>query len=356
MKFIYHLKFIAFACLLIAYHHTASAKIWRVNNNAGVNANFTTLQAAVSSSLVLSGDTLHIESSVAIYAGGSNIFLNKRLIILGAGYFLTQNPKTQANPNPSKLHGAGSPRGYIFLDAAASGTVLMGLDIGELRIAAASNLVIARNNVKAIRLNANAASGVSDNILITGNYIYRGDNTNDQSGITFFFGQLDVTYTNFRVENNIIEERVEIPFITSGQIINNFIGPNFSASNCLIKNNYMTYVGSVGSNVFQFNIFSNNNAAITGANGNFVAAASSVFVSTSTGQDGGFRLSATSPGIGAGRDAANNPINIGPFGGASPYVLSGMPPIPSIYLLTVPQNVPSGTSTMNVTLSTISRN
>jgi len=356
MKFIYHFKSLAIATLLIAGHYAASARIWRINNNAGVNANYTTLQAAVGSNLVVSGDTLHIESSASIYAGGSNIFLNKRLIILGSGYFLTQNPKTQANPNPTKLHGASSPRGYIFLDAAASGTVLMGLDIGEIRIAAASNLVIARNNIKAIRLNANAAPGLSDNILITGNYLYRGENTIDQSGINYYFGQQDVTYTNFRVENNIIEERVEIPFITSGQIINNFIGPNFSATNCLIKNNYMTYGGVVGSNVFQYNIFSNTNAGITGTNGNFVAAASSVFVSTSTGQDAGFRLSASSPGIGAGRDAVNNPINIGPFGGASAYVLSGMPPIPSIYMLTVPQNVPSGTSSMNVTLSTISRN
>ncbi|MEO7445058.1 MAG: hypothetical protein ABIT96_01040 [Ferruginibacter sp.] len=356
MKYIFLHRNLAIVCLLLSVNYSASAKIWRVNNNAGVNANFTSLPAAVASPLVMSGDTLHIESSASIYAGGVNIFLNKRLIILGTGYFLTQNPKTQANPNPSTLHGASSPRGYIFLDAAASGTVLMGLDIGELRIAAASNLVIARNNIKAIRLNANAAPGVSDNILIYGNYIYRGDNTIDQSGINFYFGQQDVTYTNFRVENNIIIERVEIPFITSGQILNNYIGPFFSATNCLIKNNYMTYGGAVGSNIFQYNIFSNNNAAITGFNGNLVAASSSVFIGTSIGQDAGFKLSGGSPAIGAGRDAANNPIDIGPFGGPSPYVLSGMPPIPSIYALSVPQNVPSGTSSMSVTLSTISRN
>lgn len=356
MKRIYFYRLCALAIFFLAGNFSASAKIWRVNNNAGVNADFTTLPAAVGSALVLSGDTLHIESSASIYAGGVNIFLNKKLVILGTGYFLTQNPKTQANTNPSTLHGESSPRGFIFLDAAASGTVLMGLDIGEIRIAAASNLVIARNNIKAIRLNANAAPGASDNILIYGNYISRGGNSIDQSGITFYFGQQDVTYTNFRIENNIIVERVEIPFITSGQIINNYIGDNFSATNCLIKNNYMTYPGVEGSNVVQYNILRNSNAVLAGTNGNFVAAESSVFNSTSIGQDAGFQLTAGSPGIGAGRDASNNPINIGPFGGGTSYVLSGMPPIPSIYLLSVPQNVPNGTSSINVTLSTISRN
>ncbi|WP_315820967.1 hypothetical protein [Paraflavitalea speifideaquila] len=46
----------------------------------------------------------------------------------------------------------------------------------------------------------------------------------------------------------------------------------------------------------------------------------------------------------------------GAFGGNDPYKLSGIPAIPSIYLLTVPASIPSGSSSMNVTFSTRNNN
>lgn len=353
MKLLYHFKLFIIAGLLITTTLPASAKIWPVNNNVGVNADFTSFATAVGSSSVLAGDTLHVESSATSYGQFGSINIFKRLVILGTGYFLDQNAKTQANKNPSVF--TDGNLGRIYFDAAASGSVIMGMDIGELWIADASNLVISRNTIRMLFLNIQGAPGVSNNILITGNYFYRGPNSSDQSGITFYYGAADVQYNNLRIENNIIVERLQVPFITSGQIINNYIGDNFSASNCLIKNNYMTYAGGAGSNVVQYNIFRNSNAALAGVDGNFVADASTVFNGDAIGQDAGFQLRASSPAINAGRDAANNPVNIGPFGGASPYVLSGMPSIPSIYSLSVPQNVPNGTTTMTVTLSTISR-
>jgi hypothetical protein len=39
----------------------AEAKIWRVNNNAGVAADFTSVDAAVNHSSVVNGDTIHVE-------------------------------------------------------------------------------------------------------------------------------------------------------------------------------------------------------------------------------------------------------------------------------------------------------
>ena len=62
------------------------AKIWRVNNNLGINADFTTLQAAHDGAAA--GDTLYLESSPTNYGGLSS---SKRLVIIGTGYLLEQN-------------------------------------------------------------------------------------------------------------------------------------------------------------------------------------------------------------------------------------------------------------------------
>ncbi|MEI9957116.1 MAG: hypothetical protein WDM90_12620 [Ferruginibacter sp.] len=44
-------------------------------------------------------------------------------------------------------------------------------------------------------------------------------------------------------------------------------------------------------------------------------------------------------------------IDCGAFGGPAPYILSGMPNAPSIYALTVPTQINTGVTTMNITLS-----
>ena len=77
---------------------SAYAKIWRVNNNNGVAANFTTLQAAHDGAA--SGDTLHIEASPNSY-GTLNV--SKKLTIIGVGYFLDLNPNLQAVAQSSKV-------------------------------------------------------------------------------------------------------------------------------------------------------------------------------------------------------------------------------------------------------------
>jgi len=45
-----------------------------------------------------------------------------------------------------------------------------------------------------------------------------------------------------------------------------------------------------------------------------------------------FKLKAGSPALGAGYGStAQNPVDAGMYGGSTPYVLSGIPAIPSIY-------------------------
>ena len=60
-------------------------------------------------------------------------------------------------------------------------------------------------------------------------------------------------------------------------------------------------------------------------------------------EDARYQLHPNSPAKGVGE----NGTDAGAFGGDEPYILSGIPSIPTIYQLTVPSNVPQG-GTLNV--------
>ena len=68
------------------------AKIWRVNNNAGVIADFTTAQQANNSASVMNGDTIHLEPSPASYG---DLNASKRLTWISIGAFLVNYPNEQ---------------------------------------------------------------------------------------------------------------------------------------------------------------------------------------------------------------------------------------------------------------------
>jgi len=116
------------------------AKVWRINNTAGVVADFTSGTAALASASVLNDDTLHFEGSATGYAGFT---LNKRLVIIGTGYFINgtnSNTGLQANLYSARLDG-----GYIIFDSTASGSTIIGLDnfyfaIGPVNGSATDNI------------------------------------------------------------------------------------------------------------------------------------------------------------------------------------------------------------------------
>ena len=90
---------------------SAQAKIWRVNNNVGITADFTTLQNAHNAAA--SGDTIYVEGSNTSY-GALNC--SKQLTIIGPGYFLDLVPNTQAIPLTAKV-------GAVSLNSGSTGTV-----------------------------------------------------------------------------------------------------------------------------------------------------------------------------------------------------------------------------------------
>src|SRR5882724_7516621 len=135
MKKIITLSLIVF----IAIH--ANAKVWRVNNTPGVTADFISGTAALASASVVNDDTLYFEPGATNY---TNFTLSKRLVIIGAGYFLggaNSNPGLQANPNSVFFN-----NNTIILDSTSSGSVIMGLDNLQITPNSAATLGSATDN------------------------------------------------------------------------------------------------------------------------------------------------------------------------------------------------------------------
>ena len=98
-------KLIFTLAILTLIFNAAQAKIWRVNNTAGVTADFTTLTLAITNASVVNGDTIHVEPSATAHSFPT---LTKSLTIIGNGYFLggaTGNANLQENTESSKVAG-----------------------------------------------------------------------------------------------------------------------------------------------------------------------------------------------------------------------------------------------------------
>lgn len=315
------------------------AKIWRVNNMPGVNANFMTLQAAHNGAK--SGDTLYLEGSPTSYGG---LKCSKGLFILGPGYFLNQNLNLQANSLEASV-------GTIDLDLGSSGTTLSGLSISDLNISS-GNIVIRRNCIYG---NINFVNSSSANIFITQNYINSGRIVNDLSS----------SISNLSISNNYINGSVFLSYNISAVISNNIIRSFLSVYNSTITNNIIFQDFVINSN----NSYSNNisvagaSKTVGTANGNqsnvavnsIGAVEANTFVvepnvSSSDAKpftdDSRWQLKPGSPLLTAGTGGTQ----VGIFGGSSPYVLSGIPTVPTITKLVL-SATGSSSVPLNVTFS-----
>ena len=303
----------------------ASAAIIRVNNNPGIDADFTTLQTAHDAAD--SGDTLHVEGSPFSYGG---LTLNRQLHIIGPGYFLTQNPNTQANTQTAKTSSID------FRDGSA-GSSLQGVEIfnfcGTITVRVPNVLI--RRNVFPTNCTPNTLNIVAgaSNTLITQNFNVGINNSAAVGGLIITHNRLVAMSLNVLANEALIQHNV--------------IAGNVTATDCLFLNNIMTTGTLSGSgNSFEHNL---GHAAQFGtANGNQSNVdMSTVFVGAAgNSTDGQFQLATNSPAAGAGFGGAD----AGMFGGDTPYKLSGLPPVPAVYFFQA-QAVGSNNSPISVTLS-----
>ena len=313
----------------------AFAKIWRVNNNIGITADFTSLQAAHDGAV--SGDTIYLESSPTSYGGLTS---SKKLTVIGTGYFLDVNPDLQAFTLPSKVDA-------ITLNAGSSGSTYEGLSFNANALNIyVSDVVVRRNNFGAFNGNdpgyyagTVGLYAALSNVIITQNFSVIISNNSPCTGILItnnllswnsYYGEGTTqncvqlhTSTVAILKNNIIRRGTLLAYnsnITNNIIYNGFLG----GSGNLVSNNM--------GNSTQFGTADGNKSSVDMA---------TVFVSTGS-YDNYFKLKTGSPAIGAGYGStAQTPVDAGMFGGSTPYVLSGIPAIPSIYYF---KNQPVGSN------------
>ncbi len=339
------------ACLCVATT-TGYATVWRVNNNPALVANcdhcFTDLAAAVASPLVSPNgarDTIHLEASPMNYG---SVVLTKSFVIIGPGFKLGQgtanNPGLQANNVMATVT-------KITCDPGSDGTVVTGIRINGtyagVSIGNAGNITVTRNFFDNNGLTFNQTPNVPFNgYTVTRNYFWNGGiGTGTYSQFVsnvviannFFHGGilLEDSFSNVTIANNVFDwNGGQDPW--GSEFKNNIL---VQGSVNINNNDIHHNIGSLATSLPNGN---NNVNSIPMAN---------VFNPTYISDDTKWHLPSNSPYLDDGDDG----LQLGMYGGASPYIPSGIPAIPTIYELTTPSTAIQG-QTIQVTLSTRSNN
>jgi len=320
-----HIAFLIIICLTASLASMGQTRI-RVNNTPGVDADYSDLQEAIDAASA--GDVIYIEGTGIPHSGTYHV--NKAfLTLIGPGYFLGLNDSTQANTAPAIINN-------LYLDEAATGAILMGMKITGTLYVNASSAKVSRNYLTSVTL---AHSNAMADLSLFQNYISGTISANSTNNC------------NAGIYNNIISVAWGQVFTASEEAIlniyNNILHSAYSQANWVLvknsslKNNiiYSTYVtnprflnpdpsynNSVSSNVIcqaELTEFPNNVWDV---------AIEDVVLYNEGGPEGKFVLIEGSPAIGAG----NTGNDCGIFGTNTPYVFSGLPPIPHIFESNIP--------------------
>ncbi len=307
-QFLLSLIFTLFCGIIYGQH------LIRVNNDPAADGDYLTLQAANDNALP--GDTIYIEGSPADYTGAN---IDKKLIIIGPGYFLADNDSTQANVLDAEIAGT------LDFITGSKGTRVSGLIIATLYIRD-DEIVASRCKISGIGIWDD-----SNNTLITQNFIigqiqvYSGKLTNSIISNNIMGYGITAGNTSYplQITNNVIKGSSGLPVnVYYSTISNNILT---SSTNKLQENTG----NSIINNLFAY--------AGTNANGNkYSIIMTTVFVdfngTLGYSEDERLKLKTGSPALGAGVSG----VDCGAFGGVAPYVLSGIPPFPHIYEATIP--------------------
>jgi hypothetical protein len=291
------------ASLLALTPLPSQADVWRVDNDPNNVADFRTLQEAHDAASA--GDTLYVAGSSTRY---SDLTLTKTLTLIGPGYFLNENPNTQASPFDAILS-------TVTFDAGSEESVLMGCAVRNGLSINASSVTIKRNRVTG---DIGLGSGASNSVIVQ-NYV---NNNFRQSAAQ------DVL-----IVNNYLRQGIDFTNTSGGsaQIINNVIAGGLDIGNSIVQNNILTSeavsVSQLATNTFAHNISAGEQFGTANGNQANVDMATVFVGPDGNSTDGQWQLADGSPALEAGLQGGD----VGMFGGNTPYVLSGIPPIPTIY-------------------------
>ena len=294
---------------------SASATILRVNNVATVGAPYTSLGDAITAAT--EGDTIMVDGSSTSYG---NISVGKRLVIMGPGYFRSENGVI--------AEGASSAiTGSITFLSGSTGSIIQGMDITGGTNVQATNVTITRCRVRySITLTPSAA-----NAVIHQNYF------SDTGAIN---KDLSNSVHNTQITNNIFNSSASnggIRRIIDGYIAyNTFTYPD--------RDNF----ANLTSCTLEHNIFVGNETTIDGCTftDNYwtgMKNSSGIAIYSNRDTDKTMKDEVLSDELQAAIAGK------GAFNGDAPYVISGLPAGPVIEDITVPASVEKG-QPLNITI------
>lgn len=332
----------------------AYGKIWRINNlsnyngttlfgdNLGGSADYPVFKEigdAMISQLVsaTAGDTLYVEGTSVSY---KSVTINKRVIMIGAGYFLNENPSVSAHGFSTWMN---SPNEITF-EEGSEGSELIGFRLDDVTHVNTDSITLKRCILTELRISKyeETLTGIS----VLQNYFQEVENNNFTRTIILLGGATIVPDLIFN--NNIVRQPL---YSTSDLLIRECKNNVFDIPNLGRDYDIEITVGS-----FENNILMNAAAAVringgtnSGVRNNISAAANNQFGQVAgtgnvvvtniaslfvdpAGQstDGAYQLRPEAGTSYPGSDGAPR----GAFGGAvvqNRYSLSGLAAIPVIY-------------------------
>lgn len=363
------MKSLFFLCLSFLALNV-NATIRRVNNTPGMLGNpvcstcYSSLQTAIDAAFP--NDTIHVEGSATNYG---TITISKPLVVLGTGYLLASNPGIQQSTQNSLItkitiyEGAGSGNGLklsgLELTGGSSPLVFDILQSGNTL----SNVTVERCRIPNDRIYFD--TGSFQNITIR-NCWFRGLVMPSNATITASVFHNNVVfgssaYFEISSTSSVMVYQNVISLLSSGYDVDIYNGTTFfnnavffsGAGTFNVNNNSCS---NVYNNIFEISLpFLE---ACGGGNNHFGIAEGSVFVSGTANFSEESDTFVYPPqacaichsGYVAGGGSANDTEEIGIHGGLVPYVIAGIPDIPTISSLAgSPQTYEGGTITIEVT-------
>lgn len=335
------------------------AKIWRVNNQSNYDGStlwgdnfggtasypvFKQINQAVAFGIVNNGDTLYVEGSTITY---DEAIITKRLVIIGAGYFLSENPQTSNNVLETKL-------ARIYFNGGSEDSRLMGVNI--LAPGSSFNGVVYVNvngiTVKRCKVEKYVELGYPlQDVYILQNFFPNtiGSNAIVSNGSSFFTPPTDLVFNNnicqktFTWGKPLSDPTTLWPILQCNNNVfdgpDNNPNPTLAFSTSEFKNNILmasnaTVNISAPAGAVSYNIGTLSTQFGTADNNLVVPDATTLFV-TSASPDGKYQINDGTVADNSGSDNTDR----GAFGGSAfnnRYTLSGLASIPVVYEITSP--------------------
>lgn len=289
---------------------TVNARSWRINNDETKMAQFTSINAAMSSTDVVAGDTLYLDPGCSLTAEQT---VSKRVTIIGTGYTGVSLP-----------HRGAYISGTLYLNAA--NIKLQSLSISATVYIRANNVTIERCYCARI---SNYSDWSAQYASIRNCYVYE---------YLVGYGSTQTTTAFWTIENNIFDSSNStcIRGLYNATIRNNLIvntSTNSSSSNsysyrclaqltnCQIVNNIIIKTRYPSQALYGVDATQlNNNVISSDTRPDFNKANVTTTGSVYTGDVQSYVLTDDSPARGYGQDGTD----CGIFGGLYPYVKGGL--------------------------------